>query len=85
MLLIPCPHCGPRNEHEFLNGGEAGKRRPEAPSSVDDEAWYEYLCVPSNTKGWLREWWWHARGCQRWFKIERHTCTHRIRAVSETR
>ncbi|MDE0284484.1 MAG: sarcosine oxidase subunit delta, partial [Gammaproteobacteria bacterium] len=27
MLLIPCPWCGPRNEDEFLNGGEADKRR----------------------------------------------------------
>ena len=23
MLLIDCPHCGPRNEVEFRYGGEA--------------------------------------------------------------
>ena len=84
MLLIPCPWCGPRNEDEFLNGGEAGKRRPANPAEVSAEDWYRYLYISANTKGWLRERWLHNRGCQRWFKIDRNTHTHELKQVPET-
>lgn len=83
MLLVPCPWCGPRNEDEFQNGGDAAKRRPEDPSRLSDEAWCRYLYVPANTKGWLRERWWHVAGCRQWFVLERNTVTHAIRAVAE--
>ena len=83
MLLLPCPYCGPRNEDEFLNGGEAGKHRPSDPASLSDEAWSQHVYVPTNTKGWLIERWWHVAGCQRWFALERHTVTHAIRGASQ--
>ena len=83
MLLIPCPWCGARNEDEFLNGGEAAKRRPADPAQTGREAWYRYLYTPANTKGWLRERWWHVRGCRRWFMIDRNTRTHEIKQVEE--
>ena len=83
MLLIPCPWCGPRNEDEFLNGGETGKRRPANPVEVSAEDWYRYLYIQANRKGWLRERWLHNRGCQRWFKIDRNTHTHEIKQVPE--
>ena len=67
----------------FLNGGEAGKRRPANPAEVSAEDWYRYLYIPANTKGWLRERWLHNRGCQRWFKIDRNTHTHEIKQVPE--
>ena len=79
MLLIPCPWCGPRNEDEFLNGGDARKHRPAQAALLTDAQWCDYLYVPANTKGWLRERWWHVAGCQRWFSIERHTVTHALR------
>lgn len=83
MLLIPCPWCGARSEDEFLNGGEAGKRRPADPAQAGSEEWYRYLYTPANTKGWLRERWWHVRGCRRWFKVDRNTHTHEIKQVEE--
>ena len=48
MLLIPCPHCGPRDESEFTYGGPAVACRPEAPQALSDEAWVEYLTVVPN-------------------------------------
>jgi len=78
MLLIPCPHCGARLETEFVVGGPARHRRPEDPSTLDDEAWVDYLTVPANPMGPLREKWFHVRGCGAWFTIVRDTVTHEI-------
>jgi sarcosine oxidase, subunit delta len=81
MMLIPCPHCGPRNEDEFVCWSEANPQRPQDPSLLDDAQWNDYLYYHTNPKGWSIERWFHARGCARWFKIERHTVTHEIRNV----
>jgi len=81
MLQLPCPWCGPRDETEFLNGGDAGKHRPANPDQLTDQEWCDYLYVPANTKGWLAERWWHVAGCQRWIIIERNTLTHEVRAA----
>ena len=83
MLLIECPWCGPRNEDEFLNGGEADSCRPDNMTDPTDRDWYHYVYCPSNPKGWLRERWWHARGCKRWFKADRSTHTHEMRMVAD--
>ena len=29
MLIIECPYCGPRDQSEFSNGGEAHVKRPD--------------------------------------------------------
>ena len=76
MLSIPCPFCGPRNETEFAHGGAVKARRPDDASDSDEGAWIEYLTVPPNPPGPLREYWWHVRGCGRWFAITRDTCSH---------
>ena len=81
MLLIPCPYCGERAESEFSYGGEAHIRRPEAPESLSDEEWADYLFMCSNTKGVLLERWVHGGGCRRWFNAARDTLTYRILAV----
>jgi sarcosine oxidase subunit delta len=78
MLLIPCPWCGARNEIEFECGGEADRRRPADPAALDAVAWSDYVFNRSNTKGLAEEWWWHAKGCRRWFTLARDTLTHRI-------
>ena len=36
MLLIDCPWCGPRAEHEFRCGGESHIARPGPPETVAD-------------------------------------------------
>ena len=78
MLKIDCPFCGPRNEIEFVHGGPLKERRPDNPDALDDQAWIDYLTVPPNPVGPVRERWWHVRGCGRWITITRDTRTHDI-------
>jgi sarcosine oxidase subunit delta len=78
MLLIPCPHCGPRAEIEFRCGGEAHIARPADPSQLDDPAWAEVLFARTNPKGVHAERWFHAHGCQRWFNALRDTVSDTI-------
>ena len=79
MLLIPCPHCGPRDEVEFHYGGQAHVARPKDPDALTNAQWADYLFMRDNPKGPFRERWVHSAGCRRWFNAERHTVTHEIR------
>lgn len=79
MLLIDCPHCGPRNETEFVCGGESHIVRPGL--DCDDAQWADYLFFRSNLKGLTCERWRHAGGCGGWFNVARDTLSHRIEAV----
>ena len=81
MLLINCPHCGPRDESEFSCGGEAHIERPKDPDALSDEQWADYLFMRSNTRGAFYERWMHAQGCRRWFNVCRDTVSHEILAV----
>ena len=81
MLSISCPWCGPRDETEFANGGEAHIAMPKDPAGLDDTAWAEYLYMRSNPKGRYRERWVHVHGCRRWFNVLRDTTSERIVAV----
>jgi sarcosine oxidase subunit delta len=76
MLLLTCPHCGPRNETEFSCGGESHIVRP--PVSCSDEVWADYLFYRHNPKGITFERWRHSFGCGRWFNAARDTVTHHI-------
>jgi heterotetrameric sarcosine oxidase delta subunit len=67
MLLLPCPHCGPRDHNEFTYGGDASVPRDGAPHFLRD-----------NPRGPLDEYWHHSAGCRTWFKIRRDTYTHEI-------
>jgi sarcosine oxidase, subunit delta len=78
MLLIRCPHCGPRAEIEFRCGGESHISRPGPHAGVSDEVWANYLFFRSNPKGAHRERWLHFAGCGRWFNVVRDTVTHEI-------
>ena len=82
MLKITCPFCGPRNESEFQHGGPAKPTRPDDPASMSDADWIDYLTVPENPLGPVREKWWHVRGCGKWFAVTRNTVTHEI--IDET-
>lgn len=75
MLLINCPYCGTRAEIEFHCGGEAHITRPEAPSTLTDRQWADYLFYCDNPKGIHAERWWHQHGCGRWFNALRNTVT----------
>jgi sarcosine oxidase subunit delta len=79
MLRIPCPHCGVRDEPEFVFGGPAHIARPAHTCS--DEQWSDYLHSRENPKGVHLERWCHLYGCNRWFNVARDTLTHRILTV----
>ena len=78
MLLITCPHCGPREESEFSCGGEAHIARPLAENSLTDAEFADYLFLRDNPKGMFLERWRHVAGCRRWFNMARDTVTHEI-------
>lgn len=81
MMLIECPHCGPRDEEEFTCGGQAGIERPAKPEQATDEEWAAYLFNRVNPQGLHREMWRHSYGCRQWFLIDRDTVTHDITPV----
>jgi len=79
MLLIHCPYCNDeRPELEFSYAGEAHIARPEAPSSLTDDIWKDYLFVRSNTRGIHLERWRHIHGCARFFNAARDTVTDKF-------
>ncbi len=78
MLRIPCPHCGPRDETEFVYGGDATVAQPLDPQSMSDAEWTDFLYLRDNPKGPHREHWYHAHGCRRWIAIVRDTASNRI-------
>ncbi|MDP6691876.1 MAG: sarcosine oxidase subunit delta [Alphaproteobacteria bacterium] len=84
MILIPCPHCGPREQTEFTYGGDAGVSRPGRPEDADDAAWIEYLYLRDNPKGEHVELWQHTFGCRQWLRVRRNVVNHEIVAEEET-
>jgi heterotetrameric sarcosine oxidase delta subunit len=81
MLLIPCPHCGPRNSDEFSFGGEIV---PRPGADADAREWREYLYMKPNVAGWQEERWFHVSGCRRFLVVERNTVTNQIASVRDT-
>jgi sarcosine oxidase subunit delta len=81
LLLIPCLHCGLRDETEFRFGGEAYRSRPACPEQLSDGEWTDYLFSRSNPKGVNFERWFHWGGCEQWFVLCRDTVTHMIAGV----
>ena len=81
MLLIPCPHCGPRDEIEFRYGGQAHVAYPSDPAALSDAEWADYLFMRENPRGVWEERWMHAAGCRRWFDLLRSTVDHTIEAA----
>ena len=80
MLLIVCPHCGPRNNDEFTFNGEIATR--PGPEATPTE-WRGYLYQKNNVSGWQAEQWFHVSGCRRFLRVERHTATNEIRSVTD--
>jgi len=69
MLRIPCPHCGPRIESEFINAGETRARA---------DAEIEAVYFRDNAKGEVREYWYHLHGCRLWFEIRRDSANNQV-------
>ena len=81
MLVIDCPYCGPRDQSEFSNGGEAHVKRPDGSAEIGDREWGEYVFIRANPKGIFYERWVHSHGCRKWFNAVRNTSTDEILAI----
>ena len=79
MLRLSCPHCGVRDEPEYVFGGPAHVTRPDP--EVSDAEWGAYLWLRDNPAGVQFERWLHLYGCGRWFNVARNTVTHEVLAV----
>lgn len=77
MLLVPCPHCGPRNSADLRYVGES-PARPD-PTAASPDAWRDYLYLRHNPAEWLAEVWYCRSGCRRYFTTERHCTTNEFR------
>ncbi len=77
MLLIPCPWCGWRDEREFDYGG-SHVEFPKFDNSLktDVAEWHKAVHLRDNTRGDVRELWYHRSGCERWVVATRNTQTH---------
>ena len=78
MLLITCPHCGPRAQAEFVY-----ERTVDAivqPDANPAEA-MAALFTRANPRGLDEELWRHTFGCRAWLVMTRHRVTHEIDAI----
>ena len=78
MLLITCPHCGPRAQVEFVY-----ERTVDAivqPDADPAEA-MAALFTRTNPRGADEELWRHTFGCRAWLVMNRHRVTHKIEAI----
>lgn len=57
--------------------------RPEGgtvtrPDGGDEKAFFDYVYLRDNPRGWHDELWQHTAGCRRFLKVRRHVTTHEI-------
>lgn len=80
MLLIDCPHCGPRAQIEF-----AYERTLDSIVTLDmpPEEAVARLYERANPRGLDDELWRHSFGCRQWLVLRRHRVTHEIVSVTE--
>ena len=75
MMRIPCPHCGPRAQSEFIYERTLDSVVPlNAPS---EEAMAK-LFTRNNPRGLDDEIWRHTYGCRAWMVLKRHRVTNEI-------
>ena len=78
MLLIDCPHCGPRAQVEFVYERTVDSVvEPDAPAADA----MTRLFTRANPRGLDDEIWRHSFGCRAWLVLTRHRVTHRITAI----
>lgn len=75
MMRIPCPHCGPRAQSEFIYERTLDSVVPlNAPS---EEAMAK-LFSRNNPRGVDDEIWRHTYGCRAWMVLTRNRVTNEI-------
>src|SRR3546814_12527722 len=79
-MLIPCPHCGPRDVGEFTYGGDATNERPDPGSAIAAD-WCDYVFYRDNPRGRHIEHWHHGQGCRLWLQVASDTGTHQIESA----
>ena len=75
MMQIPCPHCGPRAQAEFVY--ERTLDSVIVPGS-DNDAAMTRLYTRTNPKGVDGELWRHTFGCRAWLVMNRDRVTNEI-------
>ena len=78
MLLIACPHCGPRAQTEFSY--ERTVDSVVQPGADPAEAMAR-LFARANPRGLDDEIWRHTFGCRAWLVLTRHRMTHAITSI----
>lgn len=78
MMQIPCPHCGARDQAEFVY--ERALESVIVPGSEDAPA-MAHLYTRTNPKGVDEEIWRHAFGCRAWLVMTRDRVTNTISAT----
>lgn len=78
MMLIDCPHCGPRAQTEFTY--ERTVDSVVLPSDPPETAMTR-LYERTNPRGVDDEIWRHTFGCRAWLVMTRHRVTNVIEVV----
>ncbi|MFT5115187.1 MAG: heterotetrameric sarcosine oxidase delta subunit [Parasphingorhabdus sp.] len=81
MLLIPCPHCGERDESEFDYGGRATDF-PEL--QANQSVWYRAIHLSDVNEVIVNEVWFHAAGCECWIEVQRNIRTHEFQSLEKS-
>ena len=78
MMLIACPHCGPRAQAEFAY--ERTRDSIVTIAMAPDVA-MTTLFERTNQRGVDDELWRHSHGCRRFILLRRNRVTHEILSV----
>lgn len=78
MMLINCPHCGPRAQSEFIYERTVDS---VAPAGVGNDEAMQTLFTRGNPRGVDEEIWRHTFGCRAWMVVTRHRVTNGISHV----
>lgn len=75
MMRIPCPHCGPRAQSEFIYERTLDS---VVPLNAPTEEAMAKLFTRNNPRGLDDEIWRHTYGCRAWMVLTRHRVTNQI-------
>jgi sarcosine oxidase subunit delta len=75
MMRIPCPHCGPRAQSEFIYERTLDS---VVPLNAPPQEAMAKLFTRNNPRGVDDEIWRHTYGCRAWMVLTRHRVTNEI-------
>lgn len=78
MMLINCPHCGPRAQSEYIYERTVDS---VAPAGLSNDEAMQALFTRGNPRGVDDEIWRHTFGCRAWMVVTRHRVTNAISHV----